>query len=131
MLLLTGKGVYISILACIFLGYFGYPSYVKYKNHDTVFTETRVKFDPQKPVGITIYAWRKTLFNGWKDKEGFIEGFINLCNESSDFKIIFQCINNGTFKHDDIIEKYEEVTYVNETIKRINVTNNTIYTVDC
>ena len=94
MLLLTGKGVFISILAGLILGYFGHPSYVKYKNHDTVFTETRVKFDPQKPVGITIYAWRKTLFNGWKDKEGFIEGFINLCNESSDFKRVFQCINN-------------------------------------
>ena len=51
MLLLTGKGVFISILAGIFLGYFGYPSYVKYQKHDTVFTESRVKFDPQKNSG--------------------------------------------------------------------------------
>ena len=74
MLLLTGKGVFISILAGIFLGYFGYPSYLKYQNHDTIFAESRVKFDSLKPVGITIYAWKNTLFNGWKDKKDFIEG---------------------------------------------------------
>jgi hypothetical protein len=61
MILLTGKGVFISILAGIFLGYFGYPSYEKYQIQDTVFTETREKFDPRKPVGITIFAWRKTF----------------------------------------------------------------------
>ena len=43
MLLLTGKGVFISILAGLFLGYFGYPSYVKYTRYDTDFTETREK----------------------------------------------------------------------------------------
>jgi hypothetical protein len=56
MLLLTGKCVFISIFLGIFLGYFGYPSYVKYQNLDTVFTETRVGYDPHIPVGITIFG---------------------------------------------------------------------------
>ena len=56
MLLLTGKAVFIFILAGIFIGYFGYPAFVKYQKHDTVFTETREKFDSQKTVGITIFA---------------------------------------------------------------------------
>jgi hypothetical protein len=105
MLLLTGKGVFISILAGIFLGYFGYPAYVKYLKHGTVFTESREEFDPQKPVGITIFAWRKALLNGWKDKEPFFgPGLKSYCNESADFERVIQCINNGTFKHDELIE---------------------------
>jgi hypothetical protein len=56
MLLLTGKGIYIFTLAGIFLRYFEYPAYVNYNNFDTVFTETRVKVDPHKLVGITIFA---------------------------------------------------------------------------
>ena len=74
MLLLTGKVVFISILAGIFLGYFGYPSFVKYRTYDTVFTETREKFDPYKPVGITIFTWTKTLLHGWKDNENLVLG---------------------------------------------------------
>jgi hypothetical protein len=57
--LLTEKGIFISVLAGIFLGYLGYPSYVKYLKYGTVFTETRESFDPRKPVGITIFAWKK------------------------------------------------------------------------
>ena len=61
MLLLTGKGIFISILAGIFLGYFGYPSYMKYQKHGTVFTETSEKFDPKKPVGITFLLGERTF----------------------------------------------------------------------
>ena len=106
MLLLTGKAVFISILAGIFLGYFVYPSYVKYQKHDTVFTDSRVNFDPQKPVGITIFAWQKTLLNGWKNNENVVMSLKNLCNESNDYKRVVQCINNRTYTHNDIIEKY-------------------------
>ena len=73
MLLLTGKGVFISSLAGIFLGYFGYRTY------DTLFTETRVKVDPRKPLGITIFTWKKTLFNGCKDNDNVDQGLKKLC----------------------------------------------------
>ena len=73
MILLSGKCVFIFALAGIFLKYFGYQSYVKYEKHDTVFTETRVKIDPQKLVGITICAWQKTPLNGWKNNETAID----------------------------------------------------------
>ena len=71
MLLLSGKVLFVFALAGIFLTYFGYPAYVKYQKHDTVFTETRVKVDPQKQVGITIFPWHKKNFNGWKNNDGY------------------------------------------------------------
>ena len=52
MILHTCKFVGIASLALVFLTFFGHPSYVKYLNQDTVFTETRVNFDQQKTVGI-------------------------------------------------------------------------------
>ena len=112
MLLLAGKGVFILTLAGIFLGYFGYPSYVKYKKHDTVLTETRVEVDPLRQVGITIFAWQNTIFNGWKNNYG-VFNLKRLCNESTDFDRVVQCINNGTYKHNDIIEKYTNMFFQN------------------
>jgi hypothetical protein len=67
MLFHSCKVVVIASLAAVFLLFFGYPSYVKYLNQDTVFTESSVKFDPQKPVGITIFAWQTYKFYGWKE----------------------------------------------------------------
>ena len=122
MLLLTCKFVVIASLAAVFLTFFGHPSYVKFLNQDTVFTETQVKFDPRKPVGITIFAWKKYVFHGWKDNYTFKEH----CNETTDFDRVVQCINNGTFKHDDIIDKYTKHKINNKT----DVTKNTPYTED-
>ena len=45
MLLLTGKGIFVCSLAGIFLGYFGYPSYIKFQKQGTVFTVEEVEFD--------------------------------------------------------------------------------------
>ena len=120
MLLLTG----------IFLGYFGYPSYVKYQKHDTVFTDSRVNFDPQKPVGITIFAWQKTLLYGWKNTENVVLSLKNLCNESNDFKRVVQCINNRTYTHNDIVEKYTKVNINTETKIETDVTKDTFYVDD-
>ena len=119
MILHICKFVVIASLAAVFLTFFGHPSYIKYQRQDTVFTETRVKFDPQKPVGITILAWKGYLFYGWKDIKYEFE-LKKYCNESTDFHRVVQCINNGTFKHDDIIEEYKKVN--------TNKTKDTIYT---
>ena len=136
----------IAFLAFVFLTFFGYLSYVKYLNHDTVFTETRVKFDPHKPVGITIFTWKKTLLHGWKDNENEALDIKKLCNESNDlngwnlekdeyqglnnlgngsidFERVVQCINDGTFKHNDTIKKYTKVKLDDET----DVTKETIH----
>ena len=128
MILISGKGIFIFALAGIFLRYFCYKSYVKYNKYDTVFTETRVKVDPPKLVGITIFAWHKTMFNGWKNNERVFDlrRWQRLCNESTDFDRVVQCINNRTYKHNDIIEKYQNMIFPNQT----DVIKETIYTDD-
>ena len=47
------KLIFITFLALIFIKFFGYPSYVKYRKNATVFTETKVTLDPQKLPAIT------------------------------------------------------------------------------
>ena len=125
MLLLTGKGVFISVLAGIFLGYFGYPSFIKYQNYDTIVTEARVSFDPRKPVGITIFAWKKTSTNGWKNNEDMYLEIKKFCNESTEYERVVQCINNRTYMHNDIIEKYTKGIFGETDVK-----NETIYVED-
>jgi hypothetical protein len=69
----------------------------------------------------------KTLFNGWKNNE--IAGADNLrmlCNESIDFDRVVQCVDDGTYKHNDKIWKYLTFHSQNET----DVTNETIFTDD-
>ena len=125
MLLHSCKFLLIIALAAVFIKFFGHPSYVKYLDQDTVFTEHRVKFDPLKPVGITILAWQTYMFYGWKEHKNRFD-LKNLCYESTDFDRVVQCINNGTFNHDDIIEKYTKRKIRNET----DVTKKTKYTED-
>jgi hypothetical protein len=105
MLLHTCKCVVISSLAAVFFTFFGHPSYIKYLKQDTVFTETNVKYDPQKPVGIIIFVWQTYEFYGWKDNKNKKFDLKKYCNASTDLGRVVQCINIGTFKHDDIIEK--------------------------
>ena len=125
MLLHTCKFVVITSLAAVFLTFFGHPSYVKYLNHDTVFTENMVKFDKQKPLGITIFAWRTNTLYGWKDNKKVFE-LKKFCNKSADFDRVVQCIHDGTFKYDEIIEKYKKI----KTKKETDITKDTIYTGD-
>ena len=132
MIFLTRKGIFICILAGIFIRYFGYPSYVKYEKHGTVFTETREEFDPQKTVGIAILVWRENLFIGWKNAGNWETetSLHNFCNQSASFLEVVQCINNGTFKHEEIIENYAENENDSGSLKQTHMTKDTRYTVD-
>jgi hypothetical protein len=67
MLLNTFTFVVIPSIAAVFFIFFGHPTYVKYPRKDTVFTETKVRYDSMHPPAITIYAWKGSLFNGWKN----------------------------------------------------------------
>ena len=54
MRIIIGKLIFISILAVIFLVYFGYPSLVKYCAQETLITEAKVKFKSNQPPAIAI-----------------------------------------------------------------------------
>ena len=101
MQLLTCKAIVVTSLVVIFLGIFGQPSLVKYMQKDTIFTEAKIKYDPLKPPAITIFAWRDVLFYGWKNAPYKPKAF---CNVSDAYEEFFQCINDKTFKHSDIVQ---------------------------
>jgi hypothetical protein len=74
----------------------------------------------------------KDFLSGWKDNEDVVEGLKKLCNESIDHDRIVQCINNRTFKHNDIVKKYTKVNIDKETgtETETDVTMDTIYVDD-
>ena len=51
------------------------------------------------PPAITIYAWRRSLFTGWKNSTVGKES----CNVSDTFDKFVQCVNDKTFKLSDIL----------------------------
>ena len=100
------KLIFITFLAVIFILFFGYPSFIKYQKKATVFTETKVTHDLNNPPVITVFAWRGVILNGWKN--GTYINSINskdLCNASDTFETIVKCINDKTFKYDEIIQQ--------------------------
>ena len=108
MLLQTCKFILITSLSAVFIVYFGHPSYIKYHRKDTVFTEATVEDGQIHPPAIRIYAWRRELYNGWKNSTF---GDKNSChikieiqsNASGTFDNFVHCINDETFKLDDIL----------------------------
>jgi hypothetical protein len=70
-----------------------------------------------------VFAWQTNKFHGWKGNKNVLY-FNKNCKESTDYDRVVDCINSGTFKHDDIIEKYTNGRFNNET----DVTKNIIYT---
>ena len=105
MFLLTCKLIFVTTLAIIFLKFFGHPSYIKYQKEGTVFTETKVRNDQTKPPAITIFTWSGVIFNGWKNASyvTYSLNSENFCNVSDTFDKFVWCINEKTFKRDDVI----------------------------
>ena len=99
------KIVFILCLSVFFIKYFGYPSYMKFQQKETVITENQVEFDPEKPVMITIFAWRGWWGNGWKGNQVGIR-LREFCNTSADFATIMTCIHEKNYSHDDLIARY-------------------------
>ena len=95
----TCKFILITSLAVVFFVFFGHPSYVKYQRKDTVFTESNVEDGKIPPPAITIYAWRRSLFTGWKNSTVGKDS----CNVSDTFDNYVQCVNDETFKLGDIL----------------------------
>ena len=124
MIFFTFKLIFISCLSLVFLLCFGYPSYKKFQQKDTVVTEEQISTDPMKPLMITIFPWEHYTYNGWKENHNHSGTLDELCNTPEEYEDIVKCIDEKTFKHDDVIEKYTEGEHPSEN----DVTNDTIWT---
>ena len=96
--------VFTGILAVLFVLYFGFPSYTKFMDGDTMITEERVKFNPVNPPAITVVAWTTELMEGWKDGPEDALQLKDFCNTSASYSDIVQCVNHKTFNISDIVE---------------------------
>jgi hypothetical protein len=93
-----------ALTSLIFFLYFGYPTFSKFMDGETLITEEKVMFNPAKPPAITLVAWTTELMKGWKDvpmNASDLEGF---CNTSASYSEIVQCVNNKTFDLSDMVE---------------------------
>ena len=67
---LTGRLIFIIILAITFLVFFGYPSLLDYESNKTLISEAKVRFKVKEPPAITIGVMTKkddVMKHGWKD----------------------------------------------------------------
>ena len=105
------KLVFISILAIIFVMFFGLPSLRIYRTNNTLISEKKVKFMERDVPAITIAAaeknsgenaphgWREDLKeNGLRDMTG------QFCNKSLDFNETIKCMDEKTFSLSEVVE---------------------------
>ena len=126
MFLLMGKVLFITILATIFLIHFGLPSYLKYKENETLISETKVNINWNKPPAVTVIAWRQQSEKGWKEESDSDKEYLGKnCNISQEFQELTECINSKTFNLSEMLEK---ATSEDHTTK--DLTNNSFWTED-
>ena len=92
-------------LSLIFLKYFGYPSYITFHKKETDFSENQVPVNHTKPVMVTIYAWEYVHLVGCKEQSNGFTNLGEICNSTDNYENMIECINNKTFKHEDIITR--------------------------
>ena len=119
----TTKVAIIATLFAVFLLYFGCPSYERFRKGDTVFSERQVPLASSRPMGITVYAQNEWM-NGWKNYSGRGINYTKFCNTTDDYGKMVECINEKTYSHDDMINKYTVID-ANDTYK--DVTNTTVW----
>ena len=124
MFFITVKLVFIASLFLVFLVYFGSPSYKRFRQKDTVFIEQEVPFDQRRPIQITVYAWSKWTYFGWKTHQGGRLNITHLCNSTEEYDKLIECINNLTYSQEDVIIQY--TAYQKNT--KVAVSNRTILT---
>ena len=108
---LTGRLIFIIILAIIFLVFFGYPSLLDYESYKTLISEAKVRFKVKEPPAITIAVMTKkddVMKHGWKDDSFEGESYENVigifCNTSESLNKTLRCINDKTYDLADIVE---------------------------
>ena len=93
---------------------FGYPALIQYLLKETVLTQSKVPYDPEKPPAITIFPWNKISDIGRKtyNHSTLAMGLTGLCNTSDDFQTVIDCIKEKTFEHREVVVKADN--YVND-----------------
>ena len=109
---LLGKLVFILALTVLFIVYFGYPSFERYRAQHTLISESKVQFKTKEPPAITIetvirkdsgteYSWKGNSEVNFKYDE-VIETF---CYKSGDMNATIKCIDDKTFRVAEVVEQ--------------------------
>ena len=92
---------------------------------DFSFSETKVKYDWDKPPAITIATWKTKLETGWKKAFRRGENLKTNCETTQDFDTMVACIDDKTFQLSEVLE---EAISGDETER--NITNATLWSED-
>ena len=104
----TARLVFMTTLFTIFILFFGYPSYIKYRNKETLISEKMVPYNWETPPAITVVAWRTNIEKGWR-VDSYNQSLRKSCsNEFENFSKLIECIDRKTFNLSEIVE---QVTY--------------------
>ena len=109
---LSGKLIFIIILAIIFLTFFGHPSLKNYQANETLISEKKVQFKPGDSPAITIAVREeKGGHHGWKaghqSDNVFIDMIGHFCSKFTSFNETVQCINDKTYNLSEVVENAE------------------------
>jgi hypothetical protein len=93
----------ILTLLVVFIKFFGHPSYVKFKSHETLISETKVPYNWNVPPAITVSAWRKNPEKGWKNDT--LDGNMkHHCEIDKNVSKLYSCIDRNTFNLSQVLE---------------------------
>ena len=97
--------LFISTLFTIFILFFGYPSFIKYRKKETLISEKVVPYNWETPPAITVIAWRKHIEKGWR-VDSNNQSLKNSCtNEFKKFSKLVECIDKQTFNLSEIVNQ--------------------------
>ena len=99
------KTIFTIILLGLFIWYFGWPAVDKYRQKVTFFSEEKVVVS--KPPAISVYI-NNAGIGGWKKGANDPYEFATLkdfCNETDNFTSITDCIDNKSYKREELFEK--------------------------
>ena len=92
------KLIFVTSLFIIFLFVFGKPSLEKYLRKDTIFVESKVKFNARNPPAITLMNSNPQLYLN-------LEKCVSLSNGSYDFAV--DCYNNHFVRKSQLLKSLE------------------------
>ena len=103
------KTLFTTILLGLFIRFFGWPAIEKYRQRVTFFSDEKWFYDKSKPPAISVYI-NNAGIGGWKKGDNDPYEFMTLkdiCNETDNFTYITDCIDNKSYKREELFEKVQ------------------------